>query len=176
MTMTLIQTVNVGSGGVASIDFSTIPSTYNDLLLIVSARSDSGTTTRVLSATLNSSYSSYTDRLLSSTGSSATTTANIASYGSIYGGAIPAATSTSNIFSNTSFYFPNYLENSHKLIFVEVAQENNSTSSQTAYISSKWSNTSAITSILLTTSGNFVQNTVASLYGILKGSGGATVS
>ena len=38
-TYTLISSVTVGAGGASSIDFTSIPSTYTDLLVKISARS-----------------------------------------------------------------------------------------------------------------------------------------
>jgi hypothetical protein len=38
LTYTAIKTVTVGSGGAANIDFTSIPQTYTDLVLKVSAR------------------------------------------------------------------------------------------------------------------------------------------
>jgi hypothetical protein len=41
-TYTLISSVTVGAGGASSIDFTSIPATYTDLLIKVSARGASG--------------------------------------------------------------------------------------------------------------------------------------
>jgi len=49
----LISSVTVGAGGASSIDFTSIPSTYTDLRLVVSLRSGSSGTSRGLSFTLN---------------------------------------------------------------------------------------------------------------------------
>ena len=39
-TFKKIQTVTVGSGGAASIDFTSIPQTYTDLKIVLSARTN----------------------------------------------------------------------------------------------------------------------------------------
>ena len=44
-TYTLISSVTVGSGGAASIEFTSIPSTYTDLVLKLSARSSRNVST-----------------------------------------------------------------------------------------------------------------------------------
>lgn len=176
MTMSLVSTVTVGAGGAASIDFTSIPQTGTDLLVVSSVRSDSATITRVLYLNVNGSTTSYSDKTLNGTGTTVSSTTNIGGSIGVYGGAIPAATAVANTFNNTSFYIPNYAGSANKTISADATQENNISAAQMNLVASLWSNTAAITSISLTTSGNFVQYSTASLYTITKGSGGASVS
>ena len=89
----------------------------------------------------------------------------------------PGANATSNTFGNTSVYIPNYAGSTNKSVSSDAVTENNATTASQQILASIWNNTSAITSIFVSDTGsNLVQNSTASLYGILRGSGGATVS
>jgi hypothetical protein len=183
MTMTLISTVTVGAGGASSISFSSIPSTYTDLLLVRSMRTDS-TAGPAASAniTFNSSSTGYSERILyNNTSGGGAASSRSGSYFDWAGLTNASGTgSTANTFSNASLYIPNYASSNQKSVFAESMQEANETlgSYWNHYIvAGLWNGTSAITSIQLTSSaGNFMQYSTASLYGIKSGSGGASVS
>lgn len=176
MTMALISTTTVGSGGAASIDFTSIPSTYTDLFLIVCARSNYASTYNNMYCRVNNdSGANYTLRYLQGNGSSASSSSSTTLIGFGY---ISASGAGSNTFGNASLYFPNYAGSANKTASSEFVSED-STSAQFQTISGGvWNNTAAITSINLSLafSASFVEYSTASLYGILKGSGGATVS
>ena len=107
-TMTLIASVTVGSGGAATIDFSSIPSTYTDLCVKLSARSTSSTTTVYSYLILNNNTSnSYAYRRIDGNGSGVVSSSGTSSVGA-YTTVTDNATSTSNTFSNSELYFPNY--------------------------------------------------------------------
>jgi len=178
MTMTLISTVTVGSGGSLYIDFTSIPSTYTDLCLVISSRATAANTLDGIYLNFNSSRTGYSSRVLYGNGS-----AGVGSYtGSATDGSIgteDAGNNTANTFSNIAVYIPNYAGSTNKSYSAEsVAEDNSSSNATLRIVAGLWSNTSAITSIRLVndTASNFVQYSTASLYGILKGSGGATVS
>ena len=181
MTMTLISTVTVGSGGAAGIDFTSIPQTYTDLFLFVSGRSASGgATTADLLIRVNDVATSYSERYLLGSGSSASSGSFSGNGDLILKGMCGGSSSTSNTFGNASIYIPNYAGSTNKSFSSDGVSENNATAGGQGIQASLWSNTSAITKIRVGVyegSGvNFVQYTSASLYGILKGSGGASVS
>ena len=68
-TLVKIQTVTVGSGGASSIDFTSIPQTYTDLCVVLSARgTNAGTGANDGHLTFNSSSTGYSSRLLYGTG------------------------------------------------------------------------------------------------------------
>lgn len=170
MTMTLISTVTVGSGGAASIDFTSIPQTYTDLFVVVSARCT--TTQTDILGKFNGSTSGYSGRYLVGTGSSAVS-GTVTNFMAI---TVDSA-STSNTFSNSSLYIPNYTGSTAKSYSVDAVNENNATGAYSILVAGLWTGTAAINQITLTpASGNHAQYSSASLYGILKGSGGATVS
>jgi hypothetical protein len=169
-TFVKIASVTVGSGGSATIAFSSIPATYTDLIVKVSGRSTSSSGD--ISVTFNGSGgTAYSSRLIYGSGSSAasanSTGAAFATWGA---GAINRSTTTSNTFANTDIYIPNYAGSNNKSISTDSVEENNATEAYSQLAASLWANTAAITSITLTPSGsgNFVQYSTATLYGIKK--------
>lgn len=172
-TFKLISTVSVGSGGTSSINFTSIPQTYTDLQIIISARSTRISPSDYPALAFNGSTANQSSRQLYGTGSSVGTTGESRIFGQMAG-----SQATSNIFGNTTFYIPNYAGSTNKLVNVEGVMENNATGSDMEILGGLWNSTAAITSISITSlnSANFVENSTASLYGILKGNGGATVS
>lgn len=174
MSITKIAEVTVGAGGAASIDFTSIPGTYTDLMIVCSIRSTQSATTAYAVMSLNTSQANFTMRNLYGNGSnvgSGTSPSN-------YIGEIVAANATSNTFSNTSIYIPNYAGSTNKSISFDTVGENNGTNANQAISAVLWSQTAAITALsIISTSGTFVQYSSATLYGITKGSsGGVTVS
>jgi hypothetical protein len=169
-TKQLISTVTVGSGGAANITFSSIPATYTDLLVKISVRNSSGGAVASYIA-LNGSTSNFSARYLYGSGSS-TSSGTLARYiGSTKSDA------TANTFNSTDIYIPNYAGSTNKSYSVDNVDENNGTAADQNIIAGLWSDTAAITSIALTSAtGDWVQYSTASLYGITKGDGGATVS
>lgn len=163
-TFTKIATVTVGSGGASSIAFSSIPSTYTDLCIKMSARFNSSNT--LVKITYNSNTSSYTRRQLVGENSSAS------SYNAsdAFVAYIDGTDQTASTFSNTELYIPNYNSSNYKSSSIDTVKENNaSTAWVVAMNVNLWSNTSAITSISLSDlsgTASFVQYSTATLYGI----------
>lgn len=177
-TFVKIATVTVGAGGASSIDFTSIPSTYTDLVVKVSARASANSTyTNPMFVRFNSSTSGYTSRALTNGGANVATSStnpyNITS--AFYGGEQTTTALTSSTFTNTEIYVPNYAGSSNKSVSLDAAAENNASTEYTwglGLVAALWSNTSAITSITLLTasslSGTFQQYSTATLYGISK--------
>lgn len=172
MSMTLIATTTLASA-TAEISFSSIAGTYTDLLLVLNGRGDRTATFTSSFLKLNTSNANFTTRTLSGNGSSASSSTDPQSYF----GYVPCASATSNTFSNDAIYIPNYAGSTNKSVSVDSVAESNATQAFSRLSALLWSQTAAITgvSVYLDTS-NFVAGSTASLYGILKGSGGATVS
>jgi hypothetical protein len=173
-TMTLISTVTVGAGGTLYINFNSIPQTYTDLMITYSGRSTNSNTLATLGLKFNGSSTGYSGKRLLGNGS-ATSSANLATSG-IDLGLTPAANSTANSFSNIVAYIPNYTASTNKSVSSDSVEEENTTTAFQVLYASLWSNSAAVTSIELGIDANHAQYSTASLYGILKGSGGATVS
>lgn len=175
--MRLIQTITVGAGGASSIDFTSIPQTYTDLLVVLNARSTESSDRTNLYLRVNSVTSAYTYKSFYGSGSSPFSS-NGSGVTEIYVGTINGATSTSNTFGTCQIYIPNYTGSTYKLFGMEAANENNATQAFQFIAGGQWANTAAITSVNILPSGGtpLVQYSTASLYGITKGSGGATVA
>jgi len=174
-TMTLISTVTVGAGGATNINFTSIPQTYTDLFITYSGRSTQSASLATIGIRFNGSSIAMSGKRLLGTGSapgafntSGTTTLEV--------GLGPASTSTANSFSNTSIYIPNYAGSTNKSFSSDSVEEENSSTAYSAIYASIWPSTAAITDITLSIDLAHAQYTTASLYGILKGSGGATAS
>jgi len=174
--MQAIRTVTVGAGGTSIIEFTSIPQTYTDLVVYVSARNTSSFNAETALLSLNGSTSNFNGVFLQGSGSAAST----GSYAR-FGFNMPAANSTASIFSNGYVYFPNYRSSNNKPYTFDSVTENNAAEAYATMYAGLWSNTSAITSITFTAnSGNFAQHSTATLYGItnatvagVKATGGA---
>jgi len=145
----------------ASVTFSSIPNTYSDLVLMISARTSAsqnrsgialrfnGATTNVnMSGTWleqedNTVYSFRNDTVVQTNGN----------------------TTTSNVFGNAKIYFPNYTSSVSKSYASFFVIENNSaTGNQIAAVSGLFQNTSALNEIKLIS--DFVSGSSFFLYGL----------
>lgn len=175
--MELISSVTVGAGGAASISFSSIPQTYTDLTIVHSIRNNAGAggVSDFLQMDLNSDTSgaNYSWRMLVGTGSAASSQSG--TFGLIGKYVQNATVST---FGNGLICIPNYSITGVKTASGDSVTENDAANAEQAIFAYKWSGTAAITSIKLSSNGGqtLSQYSTAYLYGILKGSGGATVS
>jgi hypothetical protein len=170
-TYVKIASSTVGVLGASSIDFTSIPSTYTDLCLKVSARTSGLNGGRdYFAMRYNASSSSYSWRWLfgydaNLTGSSSNTAQT---YQKVF--VTSDSQATSNTFGNAEIYIPNYAGSNYKSSSGDSTAENNSTVTWMVSMSAGlWSNTSAINQITLyagDVSGNFLQYSTATLYGI----------
>jgi hypothetical protein len=166
-TYTAIATVTVGSGGAANIEFTSIPGTYTDLAIKVSVRGDNNVTTQQMYLTFNGATTSFSARQVYGDGASATSDTLSNSGAAISIVNTNASPSTANTFSSTDIYIPNYAGSTNKSVSADSVTENNGTTALAGLNAGLWSNTAAITTIKLTPqSGNFVQYSSATLYGI----------
>lgn len=169
-TMTLISTVTVGSGGATGINFGSIPGSFTDLLVKISSR-EASTANFAVSFGFNTTALNQTSRFLQGTGSSVSSSSTTDVTFLLAGNS-----ATSNTFGSAEIYIPNYAGSTFKSLSIDSVSENNATLSFQRLTAGLWSNTAAITSINLGAGTLFAEYSSASLYGILKGSGGATVS
>lgn len=173
-TKQLISTVTVGSGGSATIVFSSIPQTFTDIQIVCSSRSDAnpfGVAVNQIALSANDGATGWSSRALGGNGSSA--------YSETGSGSVTQSSiSTSNVFANGVITICNYASTSaYKSGSIDSVIENNATASWMALHAIQWPSNTALTAIsLYPVSGNFVQHSTFSLYGITSGSGGATVS
>ena len=173
LTYTLIAS-NTLSSSAASVTFSSIPGTYTDLVLRISARSSRSAAFDTFQVTINSdaatNYSQTTLYGNSSTTLSFRYTSDTSAFVNFFNG----NTATSSTFSSNEFYFPNYAVASNKPWSAFSVSENNSASADSAFVSAEaflWRNTAAITSISLKSAYagvNIASGSSFWLYGIKK--------
>lgn len=169
-TFTLISSVTVGAGSASSIDFTNIASTYTDLVIKLSLRSNNGGSNydRMDMQFNGDTASNYKNMLVYGTGSGTPGTDN--------GGGLTSTirffytngdASTSNTFSNAEIYIPNYASSNQKSVSLDSVSENNATAAIAGLNAGLWTGTSAITSIkIFCPSSTLKQYTTAYLYGI----------
>lgn len=167
-TYTLIASTTVGAGGASSIDFTSIPSTYTDLVVKHSTRYTSNGDGSVYLQFNGDTGSNYNDRMLygdpfaSSAGSVSNTNRTFS-----YAGSVNFSTMTANTFSSNEIYIPNYTSSNSKSYSVDGVSETNGAQAYEVMVAGRWSGTSTITSIkIFPASGTFVQYSTATLYGI----------
>jgi hypothetical protein len=169
-TYKLISSVTVGSGGAANITFSSIPSTYTDICVVLSGRTTTTFGTDVggfCEIEINSNISNGFSRTLIGIGSGSgisTVPSNPAGVGYL-----PTSAATASTFGNISIYIPNYTSANFKSFSADAVTENNGTVAIASIIAGLWSSTSAITQVKVypnSSYGNFAQYSTAYLYGI----------
>ena len=170
-TFDSIATVTVGSGGQSSIDFTSIPSTYKHLQLRGIARDSSAVNdyTVILMTFNGDTGSNYARHNLYGNGSAAGA-GGASSTTSIRAGIMPQNSTTSNSFGGNVFDVLDYQNtNKYKTVRGLSGTDTNTTTDYVQLTSGVWQNTSAVTSISLTSGGtNFLQYSSFALYG-LKG-------
>jgi hypothetical protein len=159
------STVTVGAGGAATIDFTSIPSTYTDLILKLSVRGTQAVVANAVYISINTLTTNFSNRLLEGNGATASSTTSSPAR---FLGNFTGASATSNTFSSIEVYIPNYAGSTNKSYSIESATENSATTAYYSAGAGLWSSTSAITSIELKdqNAGNFVQYSHFALYGI----------
>jgi hypothetical protein len=163
-TYTLIDKSILGSSQ-SSVSITSIPSTYTDLKLVISARTSADMTYAI---GFNSSTSNYSGISLRGSGSATASYLTTAySYGStaIGLGYVNNVTST---FTNCEIYIPNYTSSNNKSLSADNVQEQNVNNPVYANLTAGlWSNSAAITSIQIKPeSGTFETGSSFYLYGI----------
>jgi hypothetical protein len=168
-TYTLISSVTVGSGGAANMDFTSIPATYTDLLVKVSARQSGSSGT--MFTRFNNSSSNYSMRTLYGNGTSAGSQ-NASSQAQIdplsNAANVNWSATTASTFSNFEIYIPNYTSSNNKSASIDVVVEQNATNGFQLLEATLWSDSSVIDRITFIPCGveTFVQYSTAYLYGI----------
>jgi hypothetical protein len=165
--MKLIETKTLGAAA-ASIEFTSIPQDFTDLVVFFSGRS-------------NTAGGSYTAHFLRFNGAT-TNLSMIRLYGngSVAGTdtdtkivlTTPRGGSTANTFSSNSVYITDYAGSTAKSVSINQATENNAAEVLLDITAGLWSNTAAITTLTIVADSTFVLGSTASLYGVLKGSDG----
>jgi hypothetical protein len=164
----LIEHIEVGAGGAASMEFTGIPQDGVDLALLFSVRvvgAGSGFKDYSLHLNGETTGTNYAYKQVLGNGSTAPPNS--------YSGPEARFTmevndsgSEANTFSNSSVYFSNYASSAFKSVSIDSIGETNATSTRQEITAGVWNNTAAITSITLKHSSNTAQYSTASLYKI----------
>jgi len=162
-----IATVTVGSGGAASIEFTSIPSTYSHLQIRGIARGTKSSTVAFLNMKLNSDTgTNYAYHILQGDGASAVGSA-VANDTFMDWARYPAASATASIFGASVIDILDY-GNTNK--FKTVRYLGNYDANGSGYLefrSGLWRSTSAISTITFSwDSGDFAQYSTFALYGV----------
>ena len=172
-TYVKIASVSVGGAGAASMDFTSIPSTYTDLVLKISARTNrsDGVGFDNINLRFNGSATGYSMRLVYGSDTNALSVNSSTTYATFQ--YATSAFATASTFGNAELYIPNYAGSTNKSLSSDSVSETNTTGGNSNILgltASLWSNTAAITSIALTqgTGTSFDQYSTATLYGISK--------
>lgn len=168
---TPIAKVVLGSNSV-DMQFTSIPGTYTDLVLLVSIRtSRTPDTADEVHIQFNSDTgNNYSSRALRSTGSAAGATIN-ENTSAIKRMWMASGNSPSDTFGSGQIYIQNYSSSAiNKVVSISSVQGSNTAQQYVSLISSIWTSNSPITSIKLfsETSNNLIAGSSAYLYGITK--------
>tara|TARA_R110000796_G_scaffold156428_1_gene273240 strand:+ start:495 stop:1007 length:513 start_codon:yes stop_codon:yes gene_type:complete len=165
MGMTLIETIEVGSGGASSIEFTGIPQDATSLVLKISARNASaGFRSYRLQFNGETGFTNpvYSMRGLGGDGSS---TFNISEPNkSEFQISVQGTATTANTFTSAELMFSNYASSTAKSASFEITTENNATEAYARLVAASYNNTSPITAIALSDSQLLVEHSTFSLY------------
>jgi len=168
-----IETIELDSSQ-SSITFSSIPQDYDDLVVLIYARTTRATVSDFLDIQFNGSSANQSCILLNGDGSA------IQNYSlsSLQVVTANGANTTSNTFANGSVYVSNYTSSSAKSVFGDSAGENNATNNSILIASGRWNDTAAITSLAVVNvnSANLVSGSTFSLYGVTAGGDGTVTT
>jgi hypothetical protein len=168
MSMSKIQTINLVSNA-TEIEFTTIPSIYKDLYILLNVRSTTtGADRQEMRMTVNGSSSGYSrSRGYAYDGGTISGDAGTnLSYIAI--GSIPAVNRNQYVFGANELYIYSYAENKHKSMHGRFAANSDSTSTWVVGFGHYgWANNSPITSIkFYGAADGIASGSTATLYGI----------
>lgn len=163
-----IATVTVGSGGASSIEFTSIPGTYQHLQLRGICMGTESSDWRAIRMTFNGvTTTTYARHVLGGTGSSVFASATTSQDRIEFGFAV-ASTNIPGAFICDILDYGNTSKSATVRVFS--GAERNATPSQVEVSSGLWTSTDAISTITLTpvavSSNNFRQHSTVALYGI----------
>ena len=169
-TYTLISS-NTLSSSAASVTFSSIPSTYTDLVVRISARGlDAALNTETMQFFVNGSTSAqYSYRGMRNFNSTATSDSSSGNTSGTLSRVLNGNSSTANSFTNYELYIPSYTASQAKPISGMGGVEENATASYyNNATAALWNNTAAITELKFqpNNSSAFASGSSFYLYGI----------
>lgn len=176
MAMTLIAHTEVGAGGTANIDLTSIPGTFDDLLLITSIQGlDATSSNMTMSVQFNSDTATNYSYTIARNQGGVAQSVRATSQTSIAFSSAEAFTSGTNYpYNSAQMYIPNYTNTSgFKQVIIENPGGRFSVAADIVLVNSSglWRSTSAITSIRvgrLSAIYKMAQYSSATLYGIKR--------
>jgi hypothetical protein len=160
-----IATVTVGSGGVGSISFTSIPSTYTHLQIRGIGRS--ATTNNAWRVRFNGDSGSNYSRHYSFGDGSGTQYLTAINQTSIGLGVFSTSSQSTGVFTSTAFDILDYRNTSKNSTLRAVTGFDNNGSGTVGWFSGAWFNTAAVTSLeIFVDSGNIAEYSSFALYGI----------
>jgi hypothetical protein len=156
----LVETIEVGSGGAASIEFTGIPQDGVGLQILVSGRLTGSADAADLRFNSDSG-NNYSQIRLTGTGSA------VSSYGFTadrINVEFSGNNQTANTFGNLSIYVSNYASTANKSVSIDAVTENNATAAKQELTAGSYSTSSGITSLKLIKA--FAEFSTASIYKI----------
>ena len=155
-----------------NITFSSIPATYDDLVVVASLRGSATTIYHAIVLQFNGVTTGYSNRELVGSGSGVGSVSRTTLGDGMYATNASGSGATANTFSSMEIYIPNYAGSTNKSVSVTQVSENNGVEAYATISAGLWSNTSAISALKLSAfSGhgtNLVAGSSAHLYGITK--------
>lgn len=163
----LIETKTVPSGGVASIEFTSIPQEGVDLKMLISARTDASGIATEYRFTFNGNAGSvYSTIGLAGDGSGASRR-NVSGTSFLENLSLQKNGATANTFGNGELYVSNFTGSLPKVASFMAVSENNGSEAYQGFAAFATSDSSPITSIkVFGTLGNMMEHSTASLFKI----------
>jgi hypothetical protein len=157
-----------GSGNPNSISFNSIPSTYNDLLLVASVR-NTGTTGNLRMTFNNDTNTLYSQVVLQGNGTSVSSSRNGTIANTQWNNTSNISSDTANTYASLEMYIPNYLGLVNKPWSGDFATETNASLAYRTTTASLYRGTTALTSLqLYYFNFGFDTNSSFYLYGIKR--------
>jgi hypothetical protein len=167
-TFDLIASVTVGSGGAANMQFLSIPSTFTDLKVVISARTNRASAVDSIGYYFNGDTTAarYSSKVLFCTGSGVGS--NSPSPVNDEAMFVSGNSATANTFGNTDLYIANYAGSTQKSSSIDSTGENNATTARMNIAATLYNQTTAISSItIIPITGTLLQEfSTAYLYGV----------
>jgi hypothetical protein len=166
-TYTLISS-NVLASSAASVEFTSIPSTYTDLVVKISARTTTAVTpSDTLVVSVNGLSANYSNTFMGSTNGTTMISDRYSGTSVIYGTyVLNGDGATSNAFGSAELYIPSYTAIQNKPMSLIGMGETNATVARSAAHAFLSRNTAAITSIKFECGDLYVSGSSFYLYGI----------
>ena len=156
-------------GTAASVEFTSIPATYEHLQLRISGRQNiSGSAGGALRIQFNGDTgSNYSNHTFQTYGASSLNADGYASFAYVYqAGRLTGPTSHASIYATTILDIADYANTNKNTTFIGLT-ESISASDYLSFFSALWDDTAAVTSILLySASDDLVEDTTMTLYGL----------